>query len=61
MELKSLELQTAIEFAREFESLFYAKDSRAMAAHYADDARLSAERTETLQGEVLRRPPNSAL
>jgi ketosteroid isomerase-like protein len=49
LELKLFELQTAIEFAHEFESLFYAQDSRAMAAYYADDATLLAERTETLQ------------
>lgn len=50
MELRIFELQTAMEFAREFESLFYAQDSKAMAAYYADEARLLAEGTETLQG-----------
>lgn len=50
MEVKVFALQTMIEFAREFENLFFAQDSRAMAWYYADDAKLLAEGTETVQG-----------
>ena len=50
MQVKIFALQTVIEFAREFENLFYAQDSKVMASYYAVDAKLLAEGMETVQG-----------
>jgi ketosteroid isomerase-like protein len=50
MEVKAFALQTMLEFAREFENLFYAQNSNVMASYYAVDAKLLAEGMETVQG-----------
>jgi ketosteroid isomerase-like protein len=50
MEVRVFALQAMIEFAHEFENLFYAQDSKVMASFYALDAKLLAEGMEAIQG-----------
>jgi uncharacterized protein (TIGR02246 family) len=50
MSLTTFEKQDVQQFARDFESLFYAGDAVAMASFYADDAKLMAEDTEPIVG-----------
>jgi hypothetical protein len=50
MSLPTFEKQDVQQFARDFESLFYAGDAAAMASFYADDAKLMAEDTEPIVG-----------
>ncbi len=52
MSLASLDKQAVERFTRDFESLFNTGDAAAMAACYAEDAKLLAENTELIRGRT---------